>query len=89
MIKEIIEVTNPKGIHARPSALIVQTAMQHSASLQFELRGMTADAKQVIELLSLGAFHGDKIEVTIDGQDEADALQSLKEIFALNFNDKD
>jgi phosphocarrier protein HPr len=89
LIKETIEVTNPKGIHARPSALIVQTAMQHKASIHFELRGMTANAKQVIELLSLGAFHGDIIDVTIDGEDEVDALQSLRDIFALNFNDKD
>ena len=89
MVSKMITVTNPKGIHARPSALLVQTASEHEASITLELRGVQADARQIIEILSLGAFHGDVLKVTCEGPDEEDAMQKIDEIFALNFHDND
>lgn len=87
MITKDITVTNPKGIHARPSALIVQTAMDFHSEITLELDGSSADARQIIDVLSLGAHCGAVLKVTVSGPDEKDALKTLEEIFALNFND--
>mgnify|MGYP003565627926 CR=1 FL=1 len=87
MLEEEIAVTNPKGIHARPSALIVKTAQQLDSSVRFTLHGETVDASNIMDVLSLGAAPGETILVTVDGGDEAGAMARMREIFALNFND--
>ncbi len=88
MIRTQLEVTNPKGIHARPSALIVQATKTFRSRILFECRGETVDATDIMEVLSLGAACGDVLGITIDGPDEQDALTRLQDIFALNFNDE-
>lgn len=87
MIRETIVVTNPKGIHARPSALIVATAGEVSSTITFTYQGETVNAADIMGILSLGAAHGAEILVEISGEDEEPAMTRMKEIFALNFND--
>ncbi|MDA3852410.1 MAG: HPr family phosphocarrier protein [Spirochaetaceae bacterium] len=88
MVKEIIEVTNPKGIHARPSSMLAQTALQFESEILLESKGNKANAGDIMSILTLGAFCGDKIEVTINGPDEQAAMEKIKEIFSLNFGDQ-
>lgn len=88
MIHDELHVTNPKGIHARPSALITKAAQEYHSSIRFEFNGETANATDIMEVLSLGVAHGDTLGVTIEGEDEEAALSRLKEIFSLNFGDE-
>lgn len=89
MLSEDLIVTNPKGIHARPSALIVQTAQTLDSAITLTAQGETVRATEIMDVLSLGAGPGETIRVSVEGGDEKRALQRMKEIFALNFNDKD
>lgn len=89
MVKAELEITNPKGIHARPSALIVETAQSLDSRIQLSLRGETVDAGNIMDVLSLGAAHGEVITVIAEGGDEDAAIRRMREIFALNFNDDD
>ena len=89
MLEKDLTVTNPKGIHARPSATIVQTAQQLDSDIHFTYSGETVDASVIMDVLSLGAAYGAVIRVTIDGGDEAAAMDRMEQIFALNFNDSD
>jgi phosphocarrier protein len=88
MLQEDLTVTNPKGIHARPSAMIVQTAQTLDSSIRFTMNGETVDASNIMDVLSLGAAYGETIRVTIEGGDEQATLTRMREIFALNFNDE-
>jgi len=87
MLTEEIEVTNPKGIHARPSGMIAKTALEFQSEILLELRGTVANAADIMSILTLGAFCGDKIKVTITGDDEEHAMEEIRRIFALNFGD--
>jgi phosphocarrier protein HPr len=89
MIKKTLTITNPKGIHARPSALLVQCAGKYQSSINMENRGVSANAKNIMEIISLGARYQDQLEVCCDGPDEAQAMSEIEGIFALNFNDND
>lgn len=89
MLEEDLTITNPKGIHARPSAMIVQTTQDLDSSIHFTFNGETVDASQIMEVLSLGAAYGETIRVRVEGGDEAGAMARMREIFALNFNDAD
>lgn len=87
MIQKELEVTNPKGIHARPSALIVQAAQEFSSRIRMEFQGETADARDIMAVLSLGVAYGDTVRVSVEGDDEVAAMDRIAEIFTLNFND--
>lgn len=89
MLREDLVVTNPKGIHARPSAMIVQTAAELDSSIRFVLPDETIDATNIMDVLSMGAAYGETIRVEVEGGDEAGAMARMKEIFASNFNDAD
>lgn len=87
MIETEIEVTNPKGIHARPSSLLVNTAREYQSRITLSLGEYSTAADDIMGILSLGALCGDTLKVTVQGPDEEEALRRLREIFALNFND--
>lgn len=87
MLEADIEVTNPKGIHARPSTMLAQTSIKFDSEIILELNGFSTDAKNIMGIISLGAFQGDVIHVTVNGHDEEKAMNEIKDIFALNFND--
>lgn len=87
MLQEVLTVTNPKGIHARPSAMIVETAGKMDATIRFVFGNEKIDATNIMDVLSMGAACGAEITVTVDGGDERAAMQRMKEIFASNFGD--
>lgn len=87
MITKELVVTNPKGIHVRPSGLLYKTAMQHQSRITLTKNGQEADCREVVMLLSLGAQQGDHITLTVDGPDEAEAAREIENIFSLNFMD--
>lgn len=89
MLREELEVTNPKGIHARPSAMIVRTAEELDSQIRFVTKEEVIDATKIMDVLSMGAECGTRIIVEITGGDEAKAMERMKEIFASNFNDED
>ena len=87
MLTEDILVTNPKGIHARPSRMLAETAREFHSEILLESRGIQANAADIMSILTLGAFYGDVIKVTITGEDEIHAMEKIREIFALNFGE--
>jgi phosphocarrier protein len=89
MLRADITVTNPKGIHARPSAMIVGTAKQLDSHIRFTAGGETVDATDIMLVLSLGVACGETITVEVEGGNEEAAMERMKEIFALNFNDEE
>ena len=66
---------------------ITRAAQAFNSRIVFEFRGETADATEIIEIISLGVAHGDTVKATISGEDREAAMARIEEIFALNFND--
>lgn len=89
MLEKTVTLTNPKGIHARPSAMILNTAQNYRASIQLIKDGDVADAGDIMSIIALGAMHGDKLTIKADGPDEDAAMEHILEIFARKFDDND
>jgi phosphocarrier protein HPr len=89
MVEKTITLTNPKGIHARPSAMILKTAQNYQSDIHLYKDGEAASAGDIMSILALGAMHGDEITITVDGPDEAEAMKHMLEIFARRFDDHD
>ncbi|HNV19540.1 MAG TPA: HPr family phosphocarrier protein [Rectinema sp.] len=79
---------NRAGIHARPSALIAQTAIKFASRIYLEKEGNRINAKSIMGIITLAASFGTKIKIIADGPDEQDAVKAIAELFESGFNEE-
>lgn len=70
----------PNGLHARPAAKVAEVASRVKSQVTFEKDGKSVSAKNVLSLLSLNVKEGDKVHVTVEGEDEDEAVRQLGEL---------
>ncbi|MDT3727621.1 HPr family phosphocarrier protein [Streptomyces sp. DSM 41972] len=72
-------VAAPEGLHARPASLFVQEAARQPVKITVGRPGSTpVDARSLLAVMTLGARHGETLELTAEEGDEAlPALQAL------------
>lgn len=83
-------VNHPVGLHARPAAQFVKTAMRFESDItvaNITKDEKPEDAKSILSLLTLGVNQGDEIKITADGNDATLALAALKELVENNFGE--
>ena len=73
-------VETPNGIHARIAALIAQLCVSLKSSVTITCNSKSANANDVLQILSLNAKKGDVLEVTIEGEDEEEYYEKLKKL---------
>lgn len=88
MRKLEVVVSAPVGLHARPAASLVQTAMAFQSSIYVEKGGRRVNAKSLLSVLSLGVKAGESVAVHADGADEAEALAAIGRLAANNFGER-
>ena len=88
MLQKELTIRNRAGIHARPAALIVQTATKFACKINFQKDNETVNAKSIMGIITLGAGHNTKLTVTADGEDEQDAVDALERLFESRFEDE-
>ena len=72
-----VTVRNPAGLHARPSLAVAQTVRRSQSKVNVRVNGRTADAGDILQLLSLGVEHGTELELEATGPDADAVLDSL------------
>lgn len=72
------------GMHARPAALLARTSGRYRSKITLTKGDKTADAKGIFAVMTLGVKHGDTLTVTVEGEDEEEAVRALREFFATN-----
>ncbi len=83
------ELVNQRGLHARASAAFAREASKFGAKVTVRHDGMTANAASIMDLLMLGARFGQTIDIDAEGADARQALDSLCELIARKFDEKD
>jgi phosphotransferase system HPr (HPr) family protein len=83
-----LEITNEVGLHARPAALFVQTANKFKCEIMVRNGETIANAKSILDVLTLGAGKGAVITVTAEGEDAEQALAALQQLNARNFEEQ-
>lgn len=74
-------IVNKYGFHVRPTTAFVKLAMQYKSAITVRLPGgMSADGKNMMMLMTLGATCGTTIRITADGEDAQTALAALVEL---------
>ena len=82
-----VHVTNELGLHARPAALLAQTAQRFEAELFFSASGREANAKSILDILSLAATKGTTLLLCGRGPDAAEAVEALAALVRKQFRE--
>lgn len=79
-------VKNSLGIHARPSALIVQAAAKFVSEITLIQEGLEINGKSIMGVMMLAAETGAVIQVRTEGEDEAQAAEKMVEMIENKFD---
>ena len=88
MTERMVTIKNRAGIHARPAALIVQTASKYACKLWLEKGDDRINAKSIMGIITLGASFGTPIRILADGSDEEEAAASIEHLFESRFEEE-
>jgi phosphocarrier protein HPr len=88
MVEKDVVVKNRAGIHARPAALIVQTAARFSSQIEFSTEHETINAKSIMGIITLGAGYQTTIRISAQGEDEEEAVENLTQLFESGFEEE-
>ena len=82
-----MKVTNPLGMHARPSAMLVQTASKFKSDIWISKENHEVNAKSMLGVMTLAAEMGSTLVIRANGSDEDRALDALARIFEMRFGE--
>jgi phosphocarrier protein HPr len=77
MLKQEIEIINKLGLHARASAKLTQTAAAFQSQVFIAKAGRRVNAKSIMGVMMLAAGKGSRVEIDVEGVDEAEAMAAL------------
>ena len=78
-------VSNQLGLHVRAAAMVVRTMTPFASKVSIRAGGSVADARSVLDLLTLSASKGTRIVVEAEGDDAEAAVAMLGDLIARNF----
>ncbi len=84
-----LEIKNRVGLHARPAALFVQTASRFKSDIIVRKDQIRANAKSILNVLTLGAGQGSVITLSAEGEDADVALEALEDLIKRNFGEEE
>lgn len=92
-----VQVVNEKGVHARPAAMLATRAKRFASQLAITLveipdgggaeAGTRVDAKDVLEIMFLGAPPGAWLEIEAHGDDAEAAVAALAALVDAGFEE--
>jgi phosphotransferase system HPr (HPr) family protein len=80
-----ITIRNEQGLHARPAEMFVRLAQQFRSQIEVVHEGRRVPAKNIIDLLTLGATQGTELTLEADGEDAHEAVEALARLVENGF----
>ncbi|MEX0701041.1 MAG: HPr family phosphocarrier protein [Planctomycetales bacterium] len=80
-----VSVTQAEGLHLRPLSLIAEAARRYGAAVHLHNGTRSADAKNVLDLMTLNAQQGAELVIEARGRDAQPALDELLRLFQSDF----
>ncbi len=82
-----LTIVNELGLHARSAAKIAEMAQDAKHKVWVRCGGETVDAASIIDILSLGAACGSRIEIEIESAEDAPVLNAIAELVETGFGE--
>lgn len=78
MSSRTVAIASSVGLHARPAAIFVAAASESGLDVMIGRPGAEpVDATSILGVMTLGAKHGEEVELTAEGADADTVLDSL------------
>jgi phosphocarrier protein len=87
MIEKEITITNRAGLHTRPAAALVKTAVRYKSEFFIRKDEFEINGKSIIGVMTLAAEQGSKLKLRFDGPDEEEAAAAIIELFERGFDE--
>lgn len=87
MITEEIEINNKLGLHARAAAKLVKLCSSFQSSIEMDKAGQKVNCKSIMGVMMLAASCGTVVTVTVEGEDEQDAMKAIKQLVLDKFDE--
>lgn len=90
MIRQAVLVENKLGLHARAAAKLVRLASRFSSEIYLSREGahQKIDSKSILGILMLGASQGTRLVIFVDGLDEEEAGEAIRQLFEEKFGEE-
>ncbi len=82
-----VVVPNPQGLHARPIALIAQTAARFRSALRIAADGVEVDGKSVLQMMTLCAAQGTTLAISATGDDAEQLVAAIAQVVETGFGE--
>ena len=88
MVEKLTVILNRAGIHARPAALILQTAGKFKSRITLKKGDDSINGKSIMGIITLGAGYETEIRIIAEGEDEAEAVEAIDRLFRNRFEEE-
>lgn len=88
MTEKMLTVKNRAGIHARPAAIIAQTANKYQCEVSLSRDDTTVNAKSIMGVITMAAGYNTVLTLRTDGQDEVECANEISALFDSRFEEE-
>jgi phosphocarrier protein FPr len=83
-----LKITNTSGLHARPAAMLVNTAKQFQSTISLIRGNENANAKSVVSILGIEVQYADTVTLEASGADAQEAIDKLSTLIQEGLGEK-
>jgi phosphocarrier protein len=87
VVERLVEIVNPLGLHARPSAEFVKLASQFRAEVSLSKDDMSVNGKSILGVMTLAAECGSHLRIRTEGDDAEAAIEALASLVQKGFTE--
>ena len=87
MVKLETTIINKLGLHARAAAKFVALASSFASDIKISKDDQTVNGKSIMGVIMLAAAKDTSLLLTIDGEDETEAADGLRELINDRFGE--
>jgi len=89
LIRRQVQVVNALGLHLRAADKFVRLAQQFQAEVRVQLDGKAGNGKSILDLTSLVAECGTRLDLEASGPDAEEAIAALSRLIEDGFHETD
>ena len=80
-----VEIVNTYGLHLRPADKFVKLALHYQAEIRVHYNGNQFNGKSILDLITVAAECGTRLELEASGPDAVEALDALSDLVSAQF----
>ena len=88
MVEKILTVKNRAGIHARPAAIIAQTANKFACEVTLSRDDSDVNAKSIMGVITMAAGYNTVLTLKTEGPDESEAAAAIVALSESKFEEE-